>query len=146
MTTDIAAAVAAETTRQAQDDERPLPPIPPRPGMPGQDTLVALLDRAKRNPSKRIQNAAKRAEDAVQSVRDLMAEDAGKAEARERVARLERELRDAKAALRKPTSARPAVDAKAVRAWAKDNGVDCPAVGRVPAPVVEAFHAARKAS
>ncbi|MFJ7049010.1 histone-like nucleoid-structuring protein Lsr2 [Streptomyces sp. NPDC101112] len=39
---------------------------------------------------------------------------------------------------RKPV-AYPAAE---VRAWAKENGHDCPAVGRVPKPIVEAWRAA----
>lgn len=45
----------------------------------------------------------------------------------------------------KKTRARKPVDYPAgeVRAWAKNNGVDCPAVGRVPKAVVDAWRAAQ---
>lgn len=71
------------------------------------DTIDELLDQAKRNPTGKIVTAAKRAEQAVQRVRDLLTEDAGKQEARDRIARLQRELDAAKAELRgKPAKPR----------------------------------------
>lgn len=143
MTTDLAAAVAAETSRQADEDDRPLPPLPSR--GPAQDGIETLLLQARRNPSKRIQTAAIRAQDAVQKVRDLIAADAGKAALRERAERLERELRAVKAELRgKPASGNVAAfDPKAVRAWAEANNVVCPERGRVPQSVVAAYTAAQ---
>jgi predicted transcriptional regulator len=120
-------------------------PISRRPGGRAMSTTDELLSSAARNPAKRIQNAAQKAQEAIQRVRDLIAEDAGKAEARERVERLKRELAEAQAALRGTTvrtGSVTAIDSKAVRAWAKDNGVECPPVGRVPSGIVEAYQAA----
>lgn len=115
-------------------------------------TLDTLLANARANPSKRIQAAGKRAEQAVQRVRDLITEDAGKAEARDRVKRLEAELRRAREALKGSRSVResrndgPQVDPKAVRAWAAEQGIAVPPVGRVPASVVEQYNAANPAA
>ena len=39
----------------------------------------------------------------------------------------------------------PEVDAKTIRAWAADQGLDCPKFGRVPASVREAFDIAHAA-
>lgn len=161
MNNPLEAAVAAETARLAtpapertipvRDDPREFaPPRQERPmTQPAQNTIDNLLATARSNPSKRIQAAAKRAQDAVGRVRDLLAEDAGKAEARAKAKRLEAELRAAKAALKGSTPAAPAdaqVDAKAVRAWAAEQGIDVPPVGRVPASVIEQYHAANAAA
>lgn len=119
--------------------------------------ILALLAAAKQSPSKRIQAAAQKAQDAIAKVRALVdaeeakvAEhakaDAAKRAARSEVERLERQLAQAKAKLRgpssKPTSS-AGTPAKIIRAWAADNGVTCPAVGRVPAVVVEAYESAQ---
>lgn len=99
-----------------------------------------LLAAAERSPSKRIQAAGKRAQAALDKVRDLIEADAGKAAARARVARLEAELRAAKAALKgTPVADAPSVDTKAVRAWAEANGVAVPARGRIPQAIVAAY-------
>lgn len=104
------------------------------------DTIDTLLAQAKRNPAKRIQSAAKRAEQAVQKVRDLIEADAGKAALRERAARLEAELRALKAEIRGGTTATVTrVDVKAVREWAAANGVEVNPQGRIPKQVIEAY-------
>ena len=41
-----------------------------------------------------------------------------------------------------PTSTSPSVDTKAVRKWAESNGVQVSSRGRIPANVIEKFHAA----
>ncbi|MDT0387861.1 Lsr2 family DNA-binding protein [Streptomyces dubilierae] len=51
----------------------------------------------------------------------------------------EAELAPAKPKTRRKPAAYPAAE---VRAWAKENGVDCPPVGRVPKTVVDAWREA----
>lgn len=109
--------------------------------------------RAARNA---VLTACTRLEGALQKVetvhRERQQRDAAKAAARSRVELLEKQLREAKAALKgtKPSAAaaptRIGEDPKVVRAWARDNGVACPANGRVPAAVVEQFRAAPTAA
>ncbi|MEE6273496.1 histone-like nucleoid-structuring protein Lsr2 [Georgenia sp. MJ206] len=147
---------------------RPVPPRAPTPAAaaptpaPATTTATAgdgpsgLIQRGKKSPAKRIQNAARRVEEALATLDGLLAEDAKKRKAeaaakaeeaklRSEVQRLERELAAKKAALKpaRPTSsaATAGVEAKAVRAWAAENGIECPAVGRVPRRVLDAYTA-----
>ena len=61
------------------------------------------------------------------------------------VADLERQLAQKKAALR-PAGAKPKAkrteDAKQIRAWAAEQGIDCPALGRLPVDVVMEYRRA----
>ncbi|SDM47189.1 Lsr2 protein [Streptomyces sp. cf386] len=54
--------------------------------------------------------------------------------------------REAELAPAKPKKARKPVDypAAEVRVWAKENGLDCPAIGRVPKAIVDAWRAAQE--
>ncbi|WP_129307967.1 histone-like nucleoid-structuring protein Lsr2 [Streptomyces sp. L2] len=45
----------------------------------------------------------------------------------------------------KPKRKSPEYDAQTVRAWADDNGIECPSRGRVPKQVLEAWRAAQAA-
>jgi hypothetical protein len=122
------------------------------------DEIRILINTAKGHPSKRIQAQANKVLDALGRLRDLIAEDeakhaarraedAQKAAARAEIARLEKQLADAKAKLRgaKPTATTIEVDSSVssaeLRAWAKTKGIDVPAVGRVPAAVREQYAA-----
>lgn len=60
----------------------------------------------------------------------------------ERLAQLH--ARQAELAPKKGSAKRPAYPAREVRAWAKEHGVACPAVGRVPAAVVDAWRKATR--
>lgn len=113
-----------------------------------------LIAEGKASSVARVRNAAVRAEGSLQHLADLLdetraAEEAKataereKAEARAEVARLEKKLRDARERLkggRKDDG--PSLDAKTVRAWAAEQGVDCPPVGRVPRVVMDAYREA----
>lgn len=86
----------------------------------------------------KVARLAAKAYDAMNALDAALADYNGKAAARARVAELEKQLAEAKAALRgKPTTkpapqAAPAkVDYRAVRAWAEANGYDVPKVGRI---------------
>lgn len=117
----------------------------------------SIIDRGKQHPSKRIQAAANKVLDDLDRLRTLLREDeekhaerrkaeAAKAAARAEVERLEAQLAEAKAKLRggKAPATTPASGPSAaeVRAWAAEQGMNCPAVGRVPANVREAYEAA----
>lgn len=132
-----------------------------QPSEPG--TIDALLVRADKiaefSGTARVRRAAKKVRDAATALEEALAgveerkraaarEAAAKAKARAEVERLERELAEAKARLKGSTPATPkAKDATSsttsaaarIRAWARDNGITCPAVGRVPAAVREQY-------
>jgi ATPase subunit of ABC transporter with duplicated ATPase domains len=114
-----------------------------------------LIDEGKASSVARVRRAAEKAQAALDHLAAVIDEtreaeaakraaEAEKAAARRKVAELEAQLAAAKAALRgKPApTAAPTGDAKAIRAWAAANGVECPTRGKVPAAVVEAYRAA----
>jgi hypothetical protein len=144
---DVAPRVVPTPTYSATTTPGPLP-------MPVSDLIV----KGRGHESKRIQAAAQRAHDALAKLRQLLDDDAKKtaarradqaraAAARSEVDRLERELAAAKAKLRgdKPPAVKPATpstapsEAAQVRAWAADQGIDCPRVGRIPRDVYDRF-------
>lgn len=114
-----------------------------------------LIDEGKASSVARVRRAAEKAQAALDHLAVVIDEtreaeaakraaEAEKAAARRKVAELEAQLAAAKAALRgKPAPTAAATgDAKAIRAWAAANGVECPTRGKVPAAVVEAYRAA----
>lgn len=144
------------------------------------DEIRVLLNTAKAHPSKRIQSAANKVFDSLDKLTAMLREDqeknaarrkaeAEKAAAKAEVARLEQQLRDARAKLRggrattkpakpagtgRPKGTAPTglvttadleafgVTSKDVRAWAHENDVECPSVGRLPSRVLDAWKAA----
>lgn len=105
-----------------------------------------LVARGLTSGEKRIERAAARAQAALDALRDLLDEHEAQAAARAEVAKLEKRLAEARAKLRgggsKSKQAKASVatlDSKVVRAWARNNNVECPDVGRVPRRVVEAY-------
>ena len=123
-----------------------------------------LIDEGKAHSSARIQRAATKAQVALETLSKLLdatrAEEAEKrkraaeeAARKQRITELEQLLAAEKASLRGKRAAAATVargdttgpSAKQVRAWAAENGVDCPATGRVPARVVDAYLAATEA-
>lgn len=104
---------------------------------PAQRDLIA---EGKTSSVAKVRNAAVRAETALQTLADLIDEHRATEAARREVDRLERELRAAKEKLRPPRKDDgPSLEPKVVRAWAAEHGVDCPATGRVPRTVVDAY-------
>lgn len=140
---------AAPSTRQ--DAPRPTPMAN------GTELLIVSAEKSAKARTRRL--AAKVRED-LGVLRDLVVAErketeAAKVKAEEtarlkaEVAELEQQLAAKKAALRPPSKPKqsqpkPASqrDSKAIRAWAAENGVECPGFGRVPQPVVEAYEAA----
>lgn len=134
------------------------------------EQLLARADKLTGPGTARVTRAAKRLRDDVTALEQALSgiEDrkratarqaAAKAKARAEVERLQRELAEAKKRLKCGAPSRPKAkattsattsstpsDAARIRAWARDNGVDCPAVGRVPAAVREQYENAHTGS
>lgn len=119
-----------------------------------------LITLGKKSTRARTRTLAERAEKALAVLakeldteiarnREAARRAAEEAKVRADVARLEAELAAKKALLSKSRAAkgsaatRAGTDPKAVRAWARDAGVECPPVGRVPNRVVDAYLAAQ---
>lgn len=110
------------------------------------DAIAALISRAQKSSRKRTRTKADKVSDLVADLRHLLDveehEDKAREVARKDVERLERELREAKAIL-KGGSATPATtegpSAADIREWARAEGVDCPAMGRIPESVRAAY-------
>lgn len=111
-----------------------------RPGTTASTTKdkVAAALKSRHAP---VRRAAARANQALATLDTVLAEWDAKEQALERVAELERALADAKAALRRPSSAKPKQAASGehaqARAWATDNGIAVPPKGRVPESVLD---------
>ena len=90
----------------------------------------------------RIARAAGKVMAAIAALDEAWTTYSAKAELRAERDRLKRQLADVEAALRgapAPKPAQQARDWKQIRAWAADNNLDCPATGKVPNAVVEAY-------
>lgn len=141
------------------------PPSPARPTAapsvaPTAGGIEDLIATGKDHSSKRIQAAANKVLDDVDRLRNLLRDDEKKhaarrkaerekAAARAEVERLEAQLAEAKAKLRggkapakQAANAEGVPSAAEVRAWAAENDIQCPSVGRVPAAVRDAYDAA----
>lgn len=153
-----------DRTHEVRREERSAAPRPsavPTQNAPAATGVVEdLIAKGKGHESKRIQSAANKVLDDIDRLRTLIRDDEKKhaarrkaerekAEARAEVERLKQQLAEAQAKLRggktpakKTTTNTDGPSAAEVRAWAASNGVDCPAVGRVPAAVREAYETA----
>ena len=113
---------------------QPLRPVPTTGKRPHPRELVAHDDP-------RIARAAGKVMAAIAALDEAWTAYSAKAELRAERDRLKRQLADVEAALRAPASkpAQQARDWKQIRAWAADNNIDCPATGKVPNAVVDAY-------
>ena len=92
------------------------------------------------HPDKRIAAAAKKVMDAIDRLDQVWAENAAKAELRAERDRLKAQLKKVESQLRGGApAAAPARDWKAIRAWATGSGLDCPATGKVPNAIIDAY-------
>lgn len=152
----------AATTPTLQEGPEPMATtVAPAPALPVVDvrlkppadvpellTTSTLLRWAEDHPDPGVQDQGARAEAALSGLRKRYTADrelaAITSEAEQLEARLA-ELRSRKAELapakKKTSRAAPSYDAKAVRSWAAEHGVDCPSRGRVPKPVLDAWRA-----
>lgn len=135
--------------------DQPMTPVPtPPPLQPARRSTIGevalAVNELTRHKDARVRKQAERTITQVRRLVDVLSEYDEKAAARAEVERLEQQLRDAKAKLRgsgeQVPLVGPAVDSKAIRAWAARNGVDCPSVGPVPQRVVDAYQAAQSAA
>jgi hypothetical protein len=116
----------------------------------------ALLKWADNHPDASVRDQAARARDILAELRTRQAADqelaaiTSRADKREKqLAELrarQAELAPAKKARRKTGSHVRDYDSRTVRAWAKDNGVDCPGIGQIPKRVLDAWRAATSSS
>ena len=119
----------------------------------GTEQLITSGEKSAKARTRRL--AAKVRED-LKELRELVIAERKEAEAakvkaeetarlKAEVADLERQLAQKKAALR-PAGAKPKAkrteDAKQIRAWAAAQGIDCPALGRLPVDVVMEYRRA----
>ena len=97
------------------------------------------------HPSKTVARAAQKVLDAVARLDEAWEADAAKAELRAKRDRLRKQLAAVEAELRGQTAKITPVsrDWKQIRAWAAANGIDCPATGKVPNAVVDAYDQAQ---
>jgi Lsr2 len=115
------------------------------------DELEALLQAADATGVPRLQRAATKIRDLAAELRTDLAEHTREAKLRAEQAELEARLAAIKEQLR-PRRTQPVLpaagdgeaplDTKAVRAWAEKQGLDCPARGRIPGAVTDAYRQA----
>lgn len=108
-----------------------------------------MLAEAGRSGDSRLVRAADKINMLVGELRGQLADHQRKSELREeqralqeRLDKVSEELRRGSRSAAPASSAAAGVDSKAIRSWAAANGVDCPALGRVPARVREAYELA----
>lgn len=135
----------ARTTPSPAPAAAPTPIRPVRPD--GSDTVRATLRRAIQSGQPKMRRLADRIDDLIGELETLLGEHERTAELREEARKLEQRLAEIKSQLSRkrpsPESAGDAAPATSqVRAWAHDAGVECPARGRIPARVMEAYQAA----
>lgn len=134
-------------------------PVQAVPSRPAGTVPDPLLDRATRSTKAGTRSLGERIQKQLRDLRArLDAEDRAAEEKAERerikaaaaaeVTRLREQLREAERALRgkDATPSAATTDSKAVRAWAAEQGIDCPKVGRVPATIRAAYDEAHKAA
>ena len=103
------------------------------------EARVRSASQMAKYPTK-AQTLLRRAADLIVKADEVVAADAGRAELRQRKERLKAEIAKIDAELRGGTSSgSTAVDTKKVRAWAADNGIEVPAVGKLRREVVDAY-------
>lgn len=161
--------VAASRPVSASPDPRPTPlvrqaPVPAATtvSVPGLvpveeniDGIADLLDAAQASGSPKLERAALRIRDLISVLQEDLAEHSRDARLRQEQADLEARLAEIKKQLRPQRQATPvspapnssvAVDTKAVRVWAAENGHEVTGFGRIPASVLEAYREAVQAA
>lgn len=113
-------------------------------------TISKLLRWAEDHPALEVQEQGARAEAALAGLRQRYAADQELAAITTEAEQLEKRLTELRARKdellpEKPKKRRssPSYEAATVRAWARENNIPCPAMGRVPKAVVDAWRAAQ---
>lgn len=133
----------------APDALAPTPPPPPVERAGWSDTIEALIGRAVAGQVPRLVRLADRIQDLVDQLEAQVVEHERGEELRGEAEKLEARLAEIRTQLKpRPAPAEtgrnlPAIDSKAIRAWAAANDVFCPNNGRVPAAVVAKYEAAQ---
>jgi alkaline phosphatase len=134
------------------------PELPPPAKTAAPSTAEALIAWGMGHGSPRVQRLADQARAALADLQQAQRKEAAVTGAEELVRRAEQQLADAKAALRTAkgssapatagtTSDRPTTEeCAAIRAWARENGVEVGAVGTPARRVIDAYRAARAAA
>lgn len=121
-------------------------PEPPKPAPIAPGTRPAqrdLIEVGKASTVAKVRKAADRAEVAMQRLAEAVEETRATDAARREIEALEEQLRVARARLRGEHVEAPATaDAAAIRAWAGENGIECPSRDRLPQRVVDAYREA----
>lgn len=114
--------------------------------------LEQLLRRAEQSNNPATRKAGEKVREAVEDIRQRINAEAAEARVRAEIADLEKQLaakqeklrtlRPAKKTAPTSTGLPDGATHKDVRAWAKENNVDCPPQGRVPAAVIEQYKTA----
>lgn len=147
------------------DTNGSVPPARPAPSavpqQPAQALIIErLLGAGEKSAKARTRNLAKKIRGNVAELHGLVVAERKEAEAataaaeervrlRAEVEELERQLAEKKAKLRPTTTTKKATDAPKnsaaeIRAWAATHSVACPAFGRLPGDVIEAFELANR--
>ena len=145
--------VSAPAPPERTDPPVNITPTPSASAAPTSDielvTISKLLRWAAEHPDPAVQKEGASAEDAVAGLRKRYAADQELNSITSEAAKLETRLaelraREAELEPAKPKPKRKPVGypAAAVRVWARENGIACPAVGRVPTAVVDAWRSA----
>lgn len=166
---------AANVTRNGETTTTPdgTPRVSPTPATVTRPPSTAtLLERGRTSTRKTTQALAARItgqlerlarvlDDEARLDAERAAKKAAKQEALAEVRRLEKQLAAARARARNVSASTPRgstspytgsaaqradVPSKVIRAWAAQNNIDCPKVGRIPARIVDAYLAAHRAA
>lgn len=151
-----AQAVAAARGVSAPPAPQPVPvpaPTPPKTYEKNIDGIADMLDAAEHCGSDRLGRAARKIREQLTALQRDLADHSREAKLRDEQTQLEARLAEIRAQLKpKRGPAAPAsdlapadVDSKTVRAWAAENGYQCPRTGRVPGDVVAAYRKAAAA-
>lgn len=161
---DDAVSVAAAPVDPAPVDDADTTAAELAPAPPWAGELNDLLAKAGTSPHARTRALGEKVRALVDDLAARVAAEVAEQQVEAEIAELEKQLasrRDRLRQLRRPAAGGPTaesaestapagtapaaaavVDPKAVRAWARDNDVDCPAMGRVPQRVIDAWLAA----
>lgn len=131
----------------------PAPPAPPKPEIvvtvePSAPTYEDLLDRAEKSGDAKLEKLAGKAREVLDELDDRLTAFEAAQEALAEIAELEAKLETARQKLiaQRPSQravARTGPDAKAVRAWAAENGIEVSPYGVLPRTLINAYVAAR---
>lgn len=150
---------AAELVRQHMFNTPVAAPVvqAPAPVVVQSANAEATIAAGEGHANTRIRTLAGRVRTELTTLRQLLDEDTqarkqreevaqAQARAKARLAELEAELVKVRAVLRpagaKKTAAKKTGAGRNIRSWALHAGLDCPAFGRIPGRVLEAYHAA----